>query len=78
MANIYRGLIGNLSGCPESALERQLIAEYLLSQGYSMMDLQEMPPEEKKALMMKACVYAALRLANIEAKSQFRQKIKPP
>jgi hypothetical protein len=28
--------------------------------------------------MKEACIYAAIRLANIEAKSKFRQKIKGP
>jgi hypothetical protein len=62
----------------ESSLERQLIAEYLLSKGYQKADVRNLPEEQRKALMTEAIVYAALRLANIEAKSKFRQKIRFP
>lgn len=62
----------------ESALEQQLIAEYLHSKGYTEADLQSLPDEQRKGLMKDACLYATMKLANIEAKSRFRQKIKPP
>ena len=62
----------------ESGLERKLIAEYLLSKGYTVSDLKNLPKEQRKALMKEACVYAAIRLANIEAKSKFRKKINLP
>jgi hypothetical protein len=68
----------NRTGGPESGLERRLIAEYLLSKGYRRSDLRSLPEEERKALMKEACIYAALRLANIEAKTKFSQKIKAP
>ena len=62
----------------ESILERHLIAEYLLSKGYHKSDLKNLPHEQRKKLMKEACMYAAIKLANIEAKSKFRQKIKGP
>jgi hypothetical protein len=62
----------------ESSLERQLIVEYLLSKGYRKSDLRNLPEEQRSVLMTEAIVYAALRLANIEAKSKFRQKIRFP
>jgi hypothetical protein len=62
----------------ESSLERQLIGEYLLSKGYRKSDLRNLPEEQRSVLMTEAIVYAALRLANIEAKSKFRQKIRFP
>ena len=68
----------NMTEGPESGLERQLIAEYLLRKGYRKSDLRNLPEEQMKALMKEACIYAAVRLANIEAKSKFRQKIKAP
>jgi hypothetical protein len=78
MATIYNIKPYYLSGGPEAALEAQLVTDYLLSQGYRRSDILKMPAEQKRALMMKACMYAALRLADIEAKSLFRQKIKLP
>jgi hypothetical protein len=63
---------------PQSLLERTLIAEYLLSNGYLMSDLKELPPEVVKILMQKACQYAALRLAEIESRDGFLEKIRLP
>jgi hypothetical protein len=63
---------------PQSGLERKLIAEHLLSKGYRKSDLQNMPEEQRKALMKEACVYAAVKLANIEAKFKFRLRIQAP
>lgn len=63
---------------PDSALERRLIKEYLLEKGYRWSDLRAMPEEERRALMREACMYAATQLANIEARSKFRQKIRLP
>lgn len=62
----------------KSLLERTLIAEYLLSKGYLMSDLRELPPQVAKSLMREACRFSALRLAEIEAKAEFRQKIRLP
>jgi hypothetical protein len=68
----------NLLESPQSGLERKLIAEFLLSKGYRKSDLQNMPEEQRKALMKEACIYAAVRLADIEAKSKFRLRIEAP
>ena len=62
----------------ESVLERHFIAEYLRSKGYRASDLKYLPEEQRKKMMKEACTYAAVKLANIEAKSKFRQKIKGP
>lgn len=78
MLLVFNALGQNVDKSPESGLDRQLIAEHLLSKGYRMSDLRNLPEEQRKALMREACVYAALRLANIEAKSKFSQKIKAP
>lgn len=63
---------------PQSALERQLVKEYLHSKGYRKQDLLEMPKEQVKQLMTEACRYASLKLAEMEAKSQFREDIRAP
>jgi hypothetical protein len=62
----------------QSLLERTLIAEYLFSNGYLMSELKELPPQAAKDLMQKACQYAALRLAEIESRDKFLDKIKLP
>ena len=60
---------------PHSLLERTMIAEYLLAKGYLLSDLKDLPEEEAKKLMKEACLYANLKLAEIEAKAKFRRKI---
>jgi len=65
----------NAVKAPQSPLERQLINDYLKSKGYTRQDLLTLPLEEARALMTGACTYASLKLAEIEARSQFRKKI---
>ncbi|HEX9617556.1 MAG TPA: hypothetical protein VGA03_09060 [Anaerolineales bacterium] len=67
-----------ISEGPQSALERHLVEDYLLSKGYHKEDLQKLPKEQAKALMREACTYASLKLAELEAKSQFRNEIRSP
>jgi hypothetical protein len=63
---------------PESALERHLVEDYLQSKGYTRKDLRKLPKELAKALMKEACTHASLKLAELEAKSQFRDEIRAP
>jgi hypothetical protein len=63
---------------PQSVLERTLIAEYLLGKGYLTSDLKELPPHLAKSLIKEARRFAALRLAEIESRAKFRQKIRLP
>jgi hypothetical protein len=63
---------------PETALEKQLVADFLLEKGYRMEDLHKLPAEQVTALMTEACRYASLKLAEIEAKSVFRKEIHSP
>lgn len=63
---------------PQSALEKKYILEYLNSQGYCPQDLADMPREDARRLMTEASFYASLRLAEVEAKAKFLQKIGPP
>lgn len=65
-------------GFPESALERELIAKYLSTKGYQMSDLKDLSEQVMHDLMQEACRYAALKLAEIEARSEFRRKIEAP
>ena len=61
---------------PQSTLERSLIEEFLLKKGYRLEDLRELPQEEAKQLMKEACSFASLKLAEMEAKKQFREEIR--
>jgi hypothetical protein len=63
---------------PESALERNLIRDYLREKGYSLEDLHILPPEVAKNLMKEACQYAALKLAEVESRARFQREIHTP
>ena len=67
-----------LAQCPQAVLERTLIAEHLLSKGYLMSDLSALPLSVVRSLMREACQFASLRLAEIECKDIFLQKIRLP
>ena len=60
---------------PHSELEWQLITDYLKEKGYSRNDLRNLSEDEAHRLRVEACRYASLKLAEIEARSQFLQKI---
>jgi hypothetical protein len=66
----------HVDSSPQSALERELITEHLRNKGYRREDLRKLPKEEAKKLMKDACMYASLKLTEIEAKVSFRQKIR--
>ena len=68
--------IKHFNSAPQSALERELISEYLKNKGYRLKDLKNLPQEEAKRLMKEACQYASLKLAEIEARAGFSHKIK--
>jgi hypothetical protein len=69
---------GEETGFPESALEHELIVKYLATKGYTMSDLKLLSEREARDLMIEACQYAALKLAEIHARSEFRRKIEGP
>jgi hypothetical protein len=58
-----------------SSLERQFIVDYLGEKGYTLKEMQTLPDKLAKKLMAGACLYASLRLAEIESCSQFIRKI---
>jgi hypothetical protein len=67
-----------LSEGPQSALEKKFVDDYLQSKGYSRQNLQKLPEELVNQLMKEACMYASLKLAEVQAKSQFREEIHLP
>lgn len=60
---------------PQADLERALIKDYLLSKGYTLAQVKQLPPHLAKPLMTAACRYATLKLAEVESRAKFRQKI---
>ena len=78
MTAAARNLNQFVTGGPQAILERMLIAEYLLTKGYLISDLKDLPPQVAKSLMTEACRFAVLRLAEIEARDKFQQKIRLP
>ena len=61
---------------PESKLEMMLIDEYLQSQGYaSIKGLCHLPEDEVKKLLIAACRFASLHLAEIESRDRFKKEI---
>lgn len=63
---------------PQATLEHQFIEEYLRGKGHQWHDISAMPAEAARTLMTEACRYAALKLAEIEARSRLRKKIEAP
>jgi len=57
---------------PQSKLGRILIKRYLNNKGYRLEDLSKLPPADARELMKEACMYASLKLAEIDAKARFR------
>ena len=60
---------------PQAALEKRYIQEYLESKGYHWDKLAALPPAQVKELMAAASRYASLKLAEIEARKQFKDEI---
>jgi len=76
MAEIEKQVIETGMGeGPQNALERKYVAEYLQGKGYRLEDLARLPRDEARQLMREACQYAALKLAEVEAKGHLRKKI---
>lgn len=63
---------------PQSSLERSFIREYLHLKGYEIEDLRGLPKDKTRQLMIAACNYASLKLAEIESRAKFRQDIHIP
>ena len=59
----------------QADLEMMYIDEYLREKGYSMNDLSQLPKQEAKRLMIDACRYVSLKLAEVESRARLRSKI---
>ena len=63
---------------PQTILEHHFIETYLLSRGYRLADLETLPEETAKRLMKEACTFASLKLAEVESRARFQEKIRGP
>ncbi len=75
MTNIDIDVERCLAEGPQSTLERKLIKEYLVNKGYHPTDLRKLPKDVARELMIEACRYASLKLAEVESRARFQQKI---
>ena len=60
----------------QSTLEKRYIQEYLESKGYHWDKLAALPATQIKDLMIAASRHASLKLAELEARKQFKDEIK--
>ena len=60
---------------PEGPLETALIEEFLRARGLDSVVLQTLPPDTAKRVLTEASVYAATKLAEIEARAHFVHEI---
>lgn len=56
---------------PKGHLEQAFIDEYLRRHGHEPQEVRLLPPDESKALLEAASVYAAGKLAEFEARAQY-------
>jgi hypothetical protein len=61
---------------PQAPLEMMFIDEYLHTKGFSSIkELCNLPENEAKQLMIDACRFASLKLAEIESRAKFRTEL---
>jgi len=60
---------------PEGQLENALIDEFLRARGLDSGALHALPEDEAKRVLTEASVYAATKLAGIEARARFVREI---
>ena len=60
---------------PMAPLERAFIEQYLRQDGHTFDSIQLLPPDERRRLMVKAAQHAAVRLAEVDARSAYVHEI---
>lgn len=60
---------------PEGQLESALIEEFLRARGFDSAALHMLPEDEAKRVLTEASVYAAGKLAEVEARARFVHEI---
>jgi two-component system response regulator (stage 0 sporulation protein F) len=61
---------------PFGELERSLIDEFLRRQGYERDQLDSLPAEERDALLKRASLYASVKMAEIESRSNYTRELR--
>ena len=60
---------------PHAALERVIMDEFLTARGHTRHSVAELPASERVMLLTAAAEHASLRLAEIEARAHYVDKI---
>jgi len=60
---------------PQAHLARMYVEEFLRSKGLTAATVHDLPPETTHQIMVEASTYAALKLAEVEDKSQVSQEL---
>jgi hypothetical protein len=63
---------------PEGQLERTLIEEFLRARGYSAGQVEALPADQRTQLLKEASIYAAAKLAEVEARARFVHELHGP
>ena len=65
-STVGKGTSSSAMETPQAALERRYINDYLLSKGYTREDLDGLPKEARRSLLIEASIYASNKLAEEE------------
>jgi hypothetical protein len=60
---------------PQAALERAFIDEYLRANGHDRRALYQLPGDQVRGVLREAALYAAAKLAELEARSHYIHEI---
>ena len=60
---------------PKGQLERALIDDFLRMRGHDRRSAEALPEDERKRLLQEASVYAAAKLAEVEARAHFLHEL---
>lgn len=60
---------------PMAPLERAFIEQYLRQSGHTFDSIQLLPPDECRRVMIKAAQHAAVKLAEVDARSAYVHEI---
>ena len=60
---------------PQAHLARMYVEEFLRSKGLTVETVRDLPPEITHQIMVEASTYAALKLAEMEKKSQVAREL---
>jgi hypothetical protein len=62
---------------PEGQLESAFIDEFLRARGYNRRAVEALPRDEARSILSEASVYAAAKLAEVEARARFVHELHP-